>query len=105
MVTQTQWRVAGALCLALSALMAGAAPRVELLQRSSLAFAAYWGVFAVSLAAAVVIAFIDWRYIRLEYTVARRALFSATLGEEGYRRLLKQSMEGRKNQRNEQEPK
>jgi hypothetical protein len=44
--------------------------------------AAYWLVFLVALLTAVYLAFIDMRYIRLQYAIEKQRLFQQSLGDD-----------------------
>jgi hypothetical protein len=60
--------------------------------RESLAlFCAYWGFFLICLLVALYCAILDWRYIHVQYTIARRELFRETLGDEAFRRALNEA--------------
>lgn len=88
MITQGQWRWAGGIAIGCSAVMAFWGVRLQGLRDSLLFFCLYWGAFLVCFVVALYCAFLDWRYIRMQYALARRQLFKETLGEEGFRKAL-----------------
>lgn len=54
----------------------------------------YWGVFLVSLVVAMYMVLLDVRYIRLQYILGKREVFRSTLGEESFRRSLREGQDG-----------
>lgn len=96
-ITQNGWRAVATACLIVSVLMfiAGASySPLRLFLRDSLTlFALYWGFCVLIVCIAVYIAFIDMRYIRLQYVLGKREFFKETLGDEGFRKALKAAYE------------
>lgn len=89
LLTQPGWRTLAAAAILVSALMAWFGVKWEALRESSVLFFGYWGLFAILLLGAVYIAFLDMRYIRLQYRIAERELFRQTLGEDSFRDELR----------------
>ena len=89
MLKQWHWRVAGAVFIASAGIMAYGGVNATLVRHSALAFFAYWGVFLVLFLAALFCAWLDMRYIRAEFAVAKRDVFQETLGDEGFRKALR----------------
>lgn len=95
MLTQRRWRIAGALLLAVSGGLAYAGVRLPLIRESLVAFIAYWAVFLVAFIGAICCAFLDFRYIRMQMAMEERELFRQTLGDESFRRSLREAQEKR----------
>jgi len=92
MVTQPKWRKYGLMCIGGAALMAWGGVGWQPLRESVLFFFLYWGAFFCLFLAAVYIAILDIRYVRMEYAIAKRELFKDTLGDEKFRQALRQSV-------------
>jgi hypothetical protein len=71
--------------------MAGYGANSEGLRRSPVLFLAYWLVFLVIFLVTVWMAIIDFRYIRMEYALAKKEIFKQTLGEEALRKSLREA--------------
>ena len=95
-LTQERWRIAGGICLGGAALMAVLGVKVSALRylftESVPLFVLYWAGFLVLLFLSLFIALLDFRYIRLQYTVAKRDLFKQTLGDEALREALNKAL-------------
>jgi len=96
MIQQKHWRIAGVVFLALAGLMTWAGGRWEGLRGSSWLFLAYWGLVVVFVIAALYMALLDFRYIRMEYALHKRALYHKTFNDEELRRALKEGAEEEK---------
>jgi hypothetical protein len=103
-LTQRVWRIAGAVAIAGSALMAWYGVRLPVLRESPVYFLIYWGIFLVLLLAAVYCALLDIRYIRAEYAVQQRQVFRETLGDEKFRRELRTAQSQSAKEREPQDP-
>jgi len=100
---QSRWRLAGALSLAVAALLAAAslwtgilrdsvihavrifaqnAPQDVTAHNGLIACLLYWSIFVLALCASLYLAFIDMRYIRLQYALEKQKLFRQSLGDE-----------------------
>ena len=93
MLTQRRWRIAGAICLAASAGMAYFGVNMEGLRASPAYFFGYWGLFLLLFLAAIYCALLDFRYVRLQTKIEERELYRQTLGDEQFRRALRQAQE------------
>ncbi len=93
MLTQRRWRITGAVFLAASAAMAYFGVNMEGLRSSPAYFFGYWGLFLIVFLAAIYCAMLDFRYIRVQMKVEERELFRETLGDEQFRRALRQAQE------------
>lgn len=93
MLTQRCWRIAGAIFLALSGAMAYFGVNMEGLRASPAYFFSYWGIFLLLFLAAIYCAMLDFRYIRLQMKIEERELYRQTLGDEQFRRALRQAQE------------
>lgn len=78
---QKIWRIAGVLCLAGCAFLVWLGPKVMTHGFSFLPIFLYWSVFLALLGAALYIALLDIRYIRLQYLLAERELFHETMAQ------------------------
>lgn len=100
MVNQSTWRAAGVVVLICAGLMAWYASNTGLLRDTALHGAAlfsdrsldepeaslgfvlfYWGLFAAVILAALYLALIDIRFVRLRHAIERRELLRETLDE------------------------
>ena len=98
MLKQWHWRVAGAICITAAGLMAYAGVDSAFVRQSALIFFLYWGGFLVLFLAALLCAWLDMRYIRAEYAIAKRDAFKDTLGDEGFRQALRDAQKAEKAQ-------
>ena len=93
MLTQRRWRIAGGILLAISGGMAVFSARISAIRVSPTIFAAYWGVFLLAFGLAVLCALLDLRYIRLRMALEERELYRQTLGDEAFRKALREAQE------------
>jgi hypothetical protein len=89
MLKQWHWRVAGGICIVTAGFMAYGGAHASFVRQSVLAFSLYWGVFLILFLAALFCAWLDMRYIRAEYALAKRDVFQETLGDEEFRQTLR----------------
>jgi len=98
-VKQIHWRIGAAFALFVCAMMAMLGVEWEalrlFLRQSVWFFLGYWSLFFFSLFAALYIALIDIRYIRLQYYAEKRAIFRETLGDELLRNALNEALRKR----------
>ena len=87
-LSQRQWRKAGALTIAVCALLAWVGAKAHFFLDSPILCILYWGVFLVLVALTFLIVWLDVRYIRLQYALERRNVFRETLGDEEFRKAL-----------------
>jgi hypothetical protein len=90
---QRTWRIIGGVavfCCAALAWGAGELGGVPLLLQL-----AYWSAFALFLLVALYTVLLDLRYIRLKYFMEQRELFRQTIGEESFRRALRETQDNR----------
>jgi membrane protein YdbS with pleckstrin-like domain len=83
---QRIWRSIGAVALGIAALMVWNG--VNTVGLPAVVFWLYWAVMLTALLVALVVAWIDVRYIRLQYLLERRAIFLQTLGHPEFRSQL-----------------
>ncbi|MEA3365495.1 MAG: hypothetical protein U9Q79_07625 [Candidatus Hydrogenedentes bacterium] len=91
MTLQTKWRIAGGIAIAVSALLAYGGVHWDFPRQSLMHFALYWLVFLIFFVAALFLAIWDLRYIRAQYRSDERALFHQTLGDEDFRKRLREA--------------
>ena len=91
MLTQFRWRIAGAAFIIVSGAMAIVSLYLPILHESKTAFIVYWCVFLFALVAAIYCALLDFRYIRVQMAVEERELFRQTLGDEAFRKALREA--------------
>lgn len=91
MLTQRRWRIAGVILLVLSGGMAYFGVRIPALHHSQALFAVYWGVFLLAFVCAIYCALLDLRYIRLQMAIEERELYRQTLGDESFRKALREA--------------
>lgn len=89
MTIQNRWRIIGGVALGVSALMALVGVHWQWLRHSLMVLAVYWAVFFVFFAVAIFCAILDVRYIRMEYALGKKELFRETLGDEAFRKALR----------------
>jgi len=90
MFKQIHWRIAGGLALFASIVMILIGMGTESLKESPQTFLIYWGLVFFLLVFAIYCALVDFRFIRVQYTVEQRDLFHATLGAEEFRRQIRE---------------
>jgi hypothetical protein len=88
LITQSRWRVAGALTTAGAALMAWYGAENRFFTNSLSLFLSYWGFFFVLLVITFYIVMLDIRYIHLQYKIHQRELLHQTLADESFRREI-----------------
>jgi TRAP-type C4-dicarboxylate transport system permease small subunit len=93
---QIHWRIAGLIALVICGVMAWVGKDWSVIRESSTWFMLYWAVFFVALVVVLYCVLLDLRYIRAEYAVAKRDLFQETLGDEEFRRVLRQAQAEKK---------
>ena len=71
--------------------LAGAGAYFHFFRESIWTFALFWLVFMGLFFASVVIAILDYRYIRVQYLAAQRDLFKETFGDEKFRAALREA--------------
>jgi len=92
-LSQRQWRKAGALTIAACALLAWVGAKAHFFLDSPILCILYWGVFLALMALTFLIVWLDVRYIRLQYALERRNVFRETLGDEEFRKSLLKTQE------------
>lgn len=110
MVTQRQWRIAGALTICAASAMALYAVLTDVLRNSVMAIVAlssekvaqaaepvagwplavFWLIFALLIVFALYLAALDIRYIRLQYAEERRTILRHTLQDKTFREALRE---------------
>ena len=95
MLTQQRWRLVGALAIGTCAVMVWHGTTTVPGMVSMPGFVVYWGFFLAMFVTALVCAFLDLRYIRLEYGLRKRDLLRATLKNEGFRQALREAQRKR----------
>ena len=88
-ITQTGWRTVGGIAVGISAIMAVVGVKWEAIREPHVFFFTYWIVFLALFFVAIVCALLDFRFIRMQYAVAKREIFEQTLGEETFRRSIR----------------
>lgn len=87
-LTQRGWRIALAGTMTLAGLMAWYGSDAPALQASLRYFAIYWGVFLLLLLISLYLIVLDFRFIHVQYLIARRDLLRETLEDEVFRKTL-----------------
>ncbi|MCL4218587.1 MAG: hypothetical protein KJ052_16495 [Candidatus Hydrogenedentes bacterium] len=95
MVQQKHWRLAGYIILALIAFLVWNGTQWSALHKSLGWFLGYWGFVVVLVILALYLALIDIRYIRLQYLIAQREIFRETIGDEEFRKALREAQEAK----------
>jgi len=91
MTLQTKWRIAGGIAIGCSAVLAYGGLHWAFPRQSITHFIVYWIVFFMFFFVALLLAFWDLRYIRAQYRVDERELFHQTLGDEDFRKRLREA--------------
>jgi len=91
MVKQIHWRIAGGVCLAACGAMALYGVRLRASEVPPWLFLGYWGLFLVLFLVMLYCVLLDLRYIRAEHAVMQREVFRETLGDEEFRRALREA--------------
>lgn len=89
MKAQRAWRIAGAACLVLCALMAWHGVALIRAHTSALFLIVYWGAFLVFLIVVFAMALLDMRYTRVQYALEQRRIFHETIGHPTFRHALR----------------
>lgn len=89
MTLQTKWRIAGGIAIAGSVVLAYGGRHWDFPRQSLTHFVVYWLLFFAFFVTAMLLAIWDLRYIRAQYRVDERELFQQTLGEEDFRKRLR----------------
>jgi drug/metabolite transporter (DMT)-like permease len=87
---QTKWRITGGAAISVAGLLAIFGADTYRQNGSPWFFVAWWGLFLVMLGVALFCAWLDLRYIRLQYKLGQRAIFEETIGSEDFRRELRE---------------
>jgi hypothetical protein len=87
---QGKWRIIGGAAILMAGLLAFWGAESFRQKYSPWFFVAYWALFLVLLFVALFCAWLDMRYIRLQYKLGQRAIFEETLGSEDFRRELRE---------------
>ena len=116
-ITQAQWRVVGAASIVIAAGMAAHSMASGLLRDTVLRttqrlvpesaeeltaefplwwILVYWGIFSGLILLSCYLALIDFRYIRLQYALERRQIFSRTVGDAKFRASLSKKEKDKK---------
>ncbi len=77
------------MCIGAAGLMAWFGVESTALRTNLVVFSVYWAVFLLFLGTAIAMVLLDLRYIRLQYTLGKRAIYQETLGDVEFRRRLK----------------
>ena len=88
LIRQSTWRKAGLGALAGAALMAWFGAESLFVRESVWHLLIYWSICLGLLAVAGYTVILDLRYIRLQYALGRRRVFTQTLGDEAFRKTL-----------------
>jgi hypothetical protein len=91
MTRQTKWRIVGGIAIACSVVLAYGGRHWDFPRQSLTHFMVYWLVFFVFFVTALLLAIWDLRHIRAQYRVDERELFRQTLGEEDFRKRLREA--------------
>ena len=91
MIQQRHWRITGAIALAACGGMALYGVNLKATDVASWYFLAYWGLFFVLFLVVLYCVLLDLRYIRAEHAVWQREVFNETLGDEEFRRALREA--------------
>ena len=98
MITQKGWRITGAICITISAVMAYFGVRdITSMTFSVPQLLVYWGIFLLLLCVALYIVVLDMRYIKMKFAMERREVFQQTIGEEEFRKQILQAHQSLKN--------
>ena len=87
-ITQRGWRTALAGTMTLAGLMAWYGSDAPALQASLRYFVIYWGIFFLLLLISLYLIVLDFRFIHVQYLIARRDLLRETLEDEAFRKVL-----------------
>lgn len=101
-LSQRQWRKAGALTIAACALLAWIGASHGFFLHSLPLAVLYWAALLGAMAVTFIIVWLDLRYIRLQYAIEKRNVFRQTLGDHKFREQLIKSQENPQNPRDPQ---
>ncbi len=93
MLTQSTWRKAGGVAIVLAIIMAVVGTNLKPPEYSVALIVVFWSFFSVLLLTALFMAWLDFRYIRLQYKVGKREVFKDTLGDESFRKAIREALE------------
>ena len=88
---QAQWRLVGGICLACCGGMALFGVKLKASVVSPWVFLGYWTLFLLLFLVTLFCVLIDLRYIRAERAIMERNVFMETLGDEEFRRALREA--------------
>ena len=88
---QSHWRIVGGICLVCCGAMAVYGVKLKATSVSPWLFLGYWGLFLVLFLVMLYCVLIDLRYIRAEHAIMQREVFRETLGDEAFRRALREA--------------
>ncbi|HIJ73466.1 MAG TPA: hypothetical protein HPP83_05120 [Candidatus Hydrogenedentes bacterium] len=91
MLTQKKWRWCGGITVGCCAVMAVVGAHWEVLRKSLVLLLIYWSVFLVLFIVTVLIVLLDIKYIRMHYALGKREVFRRTLGDEKFRKELREA--------------
>lgn len=101
MTIQTRWRLACSGFLACAGVLAWYGADRKFMTETPPVFIAYWGAFLFCVVMAIVLVFVDIRFVRLHYVLAKRELYRQTLGDEEFRKALLGGQKPKEAQRDE----
>jgi len=90
-IRQRTWRITAAVAIGLAAFMAWLGSEWTALRESWMLLMAYWSVFFALFVLAMLIVWLDLRYIRLLYVLEERKILRDTLDETAFRKDLQRS--------------
>jgi TRAP-type C4-dicarboxylate transport system permease small subunit len=88
---QSHWRIVGGICLVCCAAMALYGANLRATAITPWIFLGYWGLFLILFLVMLYCVLLDLRYIRAEQAVMQREVFRETLGDEEFRRALREA--------------
>lgn len=91
MIRQRHWRIVGGICLTGCGVMAVYGVNLKVTEIAPWLFLGYWGLFLVLFLIVLYCVLLDLRYIRAEHAIWQREVFNETLGDEEFRRALKEA--------------
>lgn len=88
---QAHWRLLGGVCLACCGAMALFGTKLKASVVSPWLFLGYWGLFLLLFLVTLYCVLVDLRFIRAERAIMERDVFMETLGNEEFRRALREA--------------
>ncbi len=88
---QAHWRLVGGICLACCGAMVLFGVKLKASVVSPWLFLGYWGLFLLLFLVVLFCVLVDLRFIRAERTIMERDVFMETLGDEEFRRALREA--------------